>query len=96
MWNHNYWTYIMTNEHNKVLYTGVTGNIIKRVHEHRHKMIEGFTKQYNCTKLVYYERYTYIHEAIHREKQIKAGSRQKKMDLVNAMNPGWRDLFDEL
>ena len=88
--------YILTNKYNKVLYTGVTSDLKKRVWEHREKLVDGFTKRYNVTKLVYYEVFADIRDAIAREKQIKAGSRQKKINLIVGMNPEWRDLYDEL
>ncbi|MEM6751697.1 MAG: GIY-YIG nuclease family protein [Cyanobacteria bacterium P01_C01_bin.38] len=91
-----YYIYIITNEYNSVLYTGVTNDLIRRVYEHKEKLIAGFTKKYNVNKLVYYEVLTDINNAIAREKQIKAGSRQKKIDLVNSMNPQWCDLYDGL
>jgi putative endonuclease len=87
--------YIMTNKYNKVLYTGVTSNLFKRVSEHKEKLIDGFTSRYNVTKLVYYEEFQTMPEAIAREKQIKGGSRQKKLDLINSKNPEWKDLYDE-
>ncbi len=85
----------MTNKYNKVLYTGVTSNLLRRVTEHKEKTVEGFTIQYNVTKLVYYEEYFTMEEAITREKQIKGGSRQKKLDLIKSKNPEWKDLYDE-
>jgi putative endonuclease len=86
----------MTNKYNTVLYTGVTGNLAKRVYEHKEKFVEGFTKRYRVTKLVYYEVYDEVHSAIAREKQIKAGSRRKKIELIESMNKEWRDLYEEL
>ncbi len=86
----------MTNKLNSVLYTGVTSNLEKRVHEHKSKLIEGFTKKYNVDKLVCYEVFDDINDAITREKQIKAGSRQKKIDLIAGINPTWKDLYNEL
>jgi len=86
----------MTNRHNTVPYTGVTNDLKKRAWQHREKLVEGFTKRYNVTKLIYYEVSSDVQAAIAREKQIKAGSRQKKIDLVNSMNREWRDLYDEL
>jgi putative endonuclease len=86
--------YIMTNKSNMVLYVGMTHNLHRRITEHKEKMVDGFTKRYNITKLVYYEFYDDIRDAIAREKQLKAGSRQKKIDLINEMNPEWLDLFD--
>ena len=91
----NFFVYIMTNKSNTVLYTGVTNNLLRRVYEHKEKLIEGFTKKYNCSKLVWYEVYDDSYNAIAREKQIKAGSRKKKIDLINKINPDWKDLYDE-
>jgi putative endonuclease len=91
-----YYVYIMTNQHNRVLYTGVTSDLKRRVYEHKEKLIDGFTKKYNITKLVYCEIFENVYEAIEREKQIKAGSRQKKIDLVNGVNKQWQDLYNEL
>jgi putative endonuclease len=87
--------YIMTNKNNAVLYTGVTSNLFKRVSEHKSKLVAGFTGSYNVTKLVYYEEYETMPEAIAREKQIKGGSRQKKIDLITSKNPEWNDLYNE-
>jgi putative endonuclease len=81
---------------NTVLYTGVTRDLTKRVYEHKEKLAEGFTKKYNIVKLVYYEIFNDPESAIFREKQIKGGSRAKKIDLVNSMNPEWKDLYDDL
>ncbi|WP_449417989.1 GIY-YIG nuclease family protein [Phormidium nigroviride] len=92
----NYYIYIMTNKYNTVLYTGVTNNLQRRVYEHKSKLIDGFTKKYNIIKLVYYEIFEDIYNAIAREKQIKGGSRQKKIDLVNSFNQEWKDLYDSL
>ncbi len=89
--------YILTNKVNTVLYTGVTGKGIKaRVWEHKQKLLPGFTKQYNIDKLVYYELCDDIEQAIAREKQIKGGSRTKKIKLIESTNPGWKDLYDDL
>ncbi len=88
--------YIMTNVADTVLYTGVTSNLGKRIYEHREKLIEGFTKKYNITKLVYYEDFDNIENAIEREKQIKGGSRKNKIDLIKSINPEFRDLYSEL
>jgi putative endonuclease len=85
----------MANKYNKVLYTGVTSNLLRRVTEHKDKTVQGFTSKYNVTKLVHYEEYATMEEAIAREKQIKGGSRQKKIDLIKSMNPEWEDLYDE-
>jgi len=89
-----YYVYIMANKRNTVLYTGVTNDLFRRVYEHKNGLGGGFTSRYRVTKLVYYEERTDIRQAIEREKQIKAGSRQKKLALINAMNPEWQDLAD--
>ena len=90
-----YYVYIMTNLHNTVLYTGVTNDLQRRVQEHKTGKGGVFTKKYNVTKLVYYECGDNVNVAIFREKQIKAGSRQKKVDLINRLNPEWKDLYEE-
>jgi putative endonuclease len=82
-----YFVYILTNPHHTVLYTGVTNNLLRRVHEHREKLIPGFTTRYNISKLVFYETSSDVRGSIAREKQIKAGSRAKKIALIEAMNP---------
>ena len=87
---------IMTNRYNTTLYTGVTNNLKRRVYEHKSGRGSAFTSRYNLTKLVYYQMTNDVNAAITREKQIKAGSRQKKIDLVNSMNPEWRDLCDDV
>ena len=91
-----YCVYILSNQATRVLYTGVTGDLRARVHQHREKLLPGFTKQYNVSKLVYYEAAYDAAVAIAREKQIKAGSRQKKIDLINRLNREWRDLYEHL
>ena len=96
MTNNQYCVYIMTNKNNTVLYTGVTNNLLRRVIEHKTGQGGKFTSKYKITKLVYYECGGDINAAIDREKQIKGGSRQGKIDLINDMNPGWKDLFGEL
>ncbi len=96
MSDRDYYVYIMTNKRHTVLYTGVTSNLRKRVWEHKEKMAEGFTSRYNIDKLVFYEMCGDPLGAIAREKQIKAGSRKRKLDLINAMNRDWRDLYNEL
>ncbi len=88
--------YILTNNSNQVLYTGVTSNLIKRIYQHQQKMVKGFTEKYNCSKLVYYEVYDRVLDAIEREKQIKAGSRAKKLKLVESINPDWQDLYSTI
>ncbi len=84
--------YIVTNKNNTTLYTGVTTDLTRRIYEHKNHIIDGFSKRYNLNKLVYYEEFINIQDAIEREKQIKAGSRKKKEDLINSINPGWCDL----
>ena len=92
-----YYVYILTNKTNRVLYTGVTNDLIRRVYEHKNKTIKNsFTAKYNVNKLVYYIETQSIDTAIAREKQIKAGSRQKKIDLINDFNSSWKDLYYEL
>jgi putative endonuclease len=90
-----YYVYIMTNKNNNVLYTGMTNDLARRIWEHKEKQTSGFTSRYNIMKLVYYEIFSDPYNAIAREKQIKAGSRKKKLDLVNGVNPGWNDLYNE-
>ena len=90
------YVYLLTNKSNKVLYTGVTGDLTKRIFQHRNKMVEGFTKKYNVYKLVYYEKFDDIENAIAREKQIKGWKRSKKDELIKSMNPNWNDLYDEI
>jgi len=88
--------YILTNKNHSVLYTGVTSNLGNRLYEHRTGLYKNsFTFRYNVKELVYYEEFISIEEAIYREKQIKAGSRQKKLDLINGFNPEWKDLSVE-
>lgn len=88
--------YIMANKRNGTLYTGVTSDLIKRVYQHKQEEVDGFTKLYSCKKLVYYEQYNGMFEAITREKQIKAGSRKKKLALIEKLNPNWEDLYESL
>jgi putative endonuclease len=91
-----FYVYIMTNSKHSTLYTGVTSNLLVRVFQHREKINQGFTSHYNINMLVYYEEMADATGAIAREKQIKVGSRQKKIDLITKMNPNWRDLYDQL
>ena len=90
----NYFIYILTNSNNKVLYTGMTNSLMRRVWEHKAKLIAGFTKKYNIDKLVYFESFDNPTDAIKREKQIKAGSRKKKLELINNFNPNWKELYN--
>jgi len=85
----------MTNAHNTVLYTGVTNDLQRRVLEHKSGKGGAFTKRYNINRLVYFEATNRVEDAIAEEKRIKGGSRQKKIDLVNSINPEWNDLFEE-
>ncbi len=91
-----YCVYILTNQYNNVLYTGVTNNLQRRVLEHKENRGSEFTKKYKVHKLVYFEVTNDVGAAILREKQIKAGSRQKKLELINGFNKEWRDLFEDL
>jgi putative endonuclease len=94
--SHRYFVYILTNSRQTVLYTGVTNDLVRRIGEHRDKTFSGFTSGYNVDKLVYFEEFHEVNDAIAREKQIKAGSRQRKIVLIDSMNPDWRDLFGDL
>ncbi len=91
-----YYVYIMSNAKNNVLYTGVTSDLKRRVFEHKEKLINGFTKKYNIVKLIYYEISENSYSAISREKQIKGGSRSKKIFLIESGNPKWKDLYETL
>ena len=91
-----YCVYILTNTHNTVLYTGVTSDLARRVYEHKSGLGGIFTKKYNIQKLVYYEFGNDVNVVIAREKQIKGGSRKKKIDLINSLNPEWKDLYEEI
>ena len=91
---HEYSVYILTNKSNTTLYVGVTSELENRVLKHKNKVYDGFTSKYEINKLVYYEEYQWIHDAIAREKQLKGGSRQKKIDLILSINPSWSDLSD--
>ena len=86
--------YILTNTYNTVLYTGVTSDLYKRIIQHKNKEFKGFTSKYGVNKLVYYETYLTITEAIAVEKRIKAGNRTNKVNLIESINPEWKDLFD--
>ncbi|MEK7560584.1 MAG: GIY-YIG nuclease family protein [Patescibacteria group bacterium] len=88
--------YILANKHNGTLYTGVTAYLQKRVWEHQSSAVDGFTKKYKVRRLVYYEIYEDMRAAIEREKQIKGGSRKKKIALIEKNNPTWRDLSPEI
>ncbi len=88
--------YIMTNKPNGVLYTGVTSNLVQRIWQHKQAFVAGFTKKYNIKSLVYFELCEDMTSAITREKQIKAGSRKKKIELIQSINPEWNDLYDDI
>jgi putative endonuclease len=94
--NQQYYVYMMTNKSDSVIYTGITSDLKKRIYEHKEKLVAGFTAKYNIAKLVYYEVFADPENAILREKQIKGGSRRKKIDLINKTNKDWRDLYDEI
>ncbi|MFH1191312.1 MAG: GIY-YIG nuclease family protein [Candidatus Omnitrophota bacterium] len=96
MFTKQYYVYFLTNRNNKVLYIGVTNDLKRRVYEHKNALTRSFTQKYNVNKLVYYEIYEEIEAAIFREKQIKAGSRQKKNELIVKTNPRWEDLADSI
>lgn len=89
--------YILTNKKHTTLYVGVTSHIVQRINQHRDKVFpHSFSAKYNLNKIVYYEVFQDIGDAIGREKQLKAGSRQKKLDLIHSANPEWNDLYDEI
>ncbi|MBE7527770.1 GIY-YIG nuclease family protein [Nitrosomonas sp.] len=88
--------YIMASQRNGTLYTGVTSDLVQRVWQHREGLAEGFTRQYRCKLLVWYEQHESMNSAILREKQIKSGSRAKKLALIEAQNPNWQDLYPEI
>ena len=90
------YVYILFSKKKGTLYTGVTSDIRKRIYQHRNNAFKGFTSKYNINKLGYYEEFNEIKNAIEREKQIKAGSRQRKIDLIESMNPEWKDLAEDI
>jgi len=91
-----YFIYILTNINHTVFYTGITSDLVKRVYEHKEKIIKGFTAKYNCTKLVWYKTHFDVNEAIADEKRIKRWRRAFKFDEINKLNPEWEDLYDSL
>ena len=91
-----YYVYILTNWSNKVLYIGITNNLVRRCYEHKHKIIKGFTEKYNVNKLVYFDTTNDVSEAIKREKQLKGWTRSKKINLIESINPMWNDLSERL
>ena len=90
------YVYILANITNRVLYTGVTSNLVKRVYEHKQHLVKGFTAKYSVEKLVYFEIYENVNQAIAREKQIKGGSREKKLRLIETINPTFEDLYKSI
>ena len=93
--NMTYYVYILTNWNNTVMYIGITNDLERRLYEHKHQLLDGFTKRYNVHRLVYFEQAGDVRVAIAREKQLKGWSRKKKNALVSDMNPAWRDLSDD-
>jgi len=91
-----YFVYILTNKNNTTLYVGVTNDLVRRVYEHKNKLVDGFTKKYNIDKLVYFESTSDVNSAILREKQLKAGSRKKKIELILVNNSDWKDLYHDI
>ncbi len=91
-----YYIYIVTNKNNSALYTGVTNSLSRKICEHKQKLIPGFTKKYNLIKLVYYEIFDNVYDAIKREKQIKGGSREDKINLINKFNKDYKDLYKSI
>ena len=87
-----YYVYILSNWNNKVLYVGITNNLERRLYEHKNKLLDGFTNRYNVNKLVYFEMYRDVKQAIIREKRIKGWTREKKNILISNINPNWKDL----
>ncbi|OQY96079.1 MAG: hypothetical protein B6D37_02935 [Sphingobacteriales bacterium UTBCD1] len=90
------YVYIMGSLNHRTLYTGVTSNLPQRTLQHKQKFYQGFSSRYHCVKLLYYRRFDSIRAAIAEEKRIKGGSRQKKEDLINSMNPKWNDLYETI
>lgn len=91
-----YYVYIITSNNSKVLYIGITNNLRKRVYEHKAKLVNGFSKRYNLNRIIYYEVFEDVNEAIKREKQMKNYSREKKEELIDGFNKNWKDLYNEL
>ena len=91
-----YYVYMMANTHNNVLYIGVTNNLIRRVYEHKNNLIDGFTKKYNCHKLVWFQQTNDVIAAITQEKRMKKWKREYKENVIRDMNPEWKDLYNDL
>ena len=96
MHSEQFYVYILCNQHHNVFYTGVTNNLIRRVYEHKNKIIKGFSYRYNVDKLIYYEIHTSIELAIHKEKLVKRWRRDIKCEAINTLNPHWRDLYFDI
>jgi putative endonuclease len=92
----NYYVFIVTNKPRGTLYIGMTNNLVRRVYEHRNGLIDGFTRKYNLEKLVYFEAFNRVEDAIHREKRLKKWNRQWKIELIEKVNPDWIDLYEQL
>ncbi|MEI6267068.1 MAG: GIY-YIG nuclease family protein [bacterium] len=91
-----YYVYILSNNSNRVFYTGITSNLVRRVYEHRNKLVEGFTSKYNLSKLVYFEDTASVETALEREKKLKKWRRNFKINLISKTNPDWHDLYDDI
>ncbi|HLD60754.1 MAG TPA: GIY-YIG nuclease family protein [Patescibacteria group bacterium] len=91
-----YFIYILASQRNGTLYIGVTNDLIRRIYEHKQKLVEGFTKDHSVDRLVYYEEYSDVRDAISREKQLKKWNRKWKLNVIERVNPEWRDLYNEL
>jgi len=91
-----YYIYILASKRNGTLYIGITSNIIKRIWEHKEKLVQGFTRRYNIDRLVYFEQFTDIKDALEREKALKKWNRRWKLNLIEEKNPNWNDLYDDL
>ncbi|OGH93032.1 MAG: hypothetical protein A2534_01630 [Candidatus Magasanikbacteria bacterium RIFOXYD2_FULL_39_9] len=92
----NYYLYVLSSKRNGTLYIGVTNSLVRRIYEHKHGLVDGFTKKYSVHDLVYYETYDSINTAISREKEVKKWRRKDKINLIEKENPNWRDLYEEL
>jgi putative endonuclease len=92
----NFYVYLLSNVHHTVFYTGCTNDLRRRVYEHKHQVYKGFTKKYNCHKLLYYEEFADVPSALHREQQLKRYKKEWKENLINSINPEWKDLYEDL
>lgn len=91
-----YFTYIVANKRRGIPYTGMTKNLKIRVHQHKQKLLKGFTSRYNLNRLVWFEEFQWVQDAIAREKEIKGWTRKKKIELIESLNPTWKDLYEDL